>query len=77
MTNPKWEEQILVVEVDKLFGFGDHYFNGVLTNAEQVNAIVKNIDQNMEVKRRGNEKDPTPAEYNMEINTNYKQPIPY
>jgi|SRR5690554_2375334 len=77
MSNPKWDEQILVVDVDKLFDFGTLWFQGVQTNEGNVKAIMKNIEENYEVKRRGNVNDPTPAENNMEINENYKQLIPY
>jgi predicted NUDIX family phosphoesterase len=77
MSNPKWEEQILAVEVDKLFDFGTLWFQGTQTNEENVKTIMKNISENFVVKRRGNLNDPTPAENNMEINENYKQPIPY
>lgn len=77
MSNPKWDEQILAVEVDKLFDFGTLWFQGTQTHEGNVKALMKNIEENFVVKRRGNVNDPTPAENNMEINENYKQPIPY
>lgn len=77
MTNPKWEEQILVVPVSKLFDETVPRFQGVKYEEQELKHLMDNIYKNYEVKRRGNVEDPTPAENNMEINENYKQPIPY
>jgi predicted NUDIX family phosphoesterase len=75
MSNPKWDEQILVVKRKTVFGDND-FFEGILTNSEKVE-VIANRFEDFSVMRRGNEKDPTPMENNAEINLEYKQPIPY
>ena len=82
MTNPKWEEQILVVPVAELFagrdsGDNEFKFQGVQDDPYAVSVIHSNIERNLKVMRRGNSNDPTPKENNAEINVDYKQPIPY
>lgn len=76
MTNAKWEEQIIVVPTDKLFEEVEK-FQGVLTDEKDVATLSKAIEDNFSVMRRGNNNDPTPKENNAEINTDFKQPIPY
>lgn len=76
MTNPKWEEQIIAVPTEKLFEEVER-FQGVVSDKEKMNLLNKAIEENFIVMRRGNTADPTPKEQNAEINTNYKQPIPY
>jgi predicted NUDIX family phosphoesterase len=76
--NPKWEEQILVTPRAEIFGENDeHVFQGLLTDKEKVDSIMESIAQNIEVRRRGDKDDPSASSHNMEINENYKQPIPY
>jgi predicted NUDIX family phosphoesterase len=74
MSNPKWEEQILVVSRKVLFDDERLAFHGV---SPFVDTILDNASEAIEVKRRGHANDPTPAENNMEINPEYKQLIPY
>lgn len=75
--NPKWEEEILVVEREKLFENEELTFQGTLTDEEQVLRIMGNVANNFKVMRRGATTDSTPRENNAEINTEFKQPIPY
>lgn len=77
MTNPKWEEIILVAPRKHIFEDERLAFQGVLTDKEQVANIMRNIAGTFSSMRRGNEKDPTPKENNAEINFDFKQPIPY
>ncbi|MGP0689777.1 hypothetical protein ACW5UC_24845 [Priestia aryabhattai] len=76
-TNLKWEEIIIVVNRKKLFNNEELAFQGVTKDQELVDAIMHNIDMHYKSMRRGNEKDPTPKTRNAEINTDFKQPIPY
>lgn len=77
MTNPKWEEIILVVNRKKLFEDETLTFQGNTTDKELVDKIMLNIDKHYKDMRRGNENDPTPKARNAEINFDYIQPIPY
>lgn len=72
--NKKWDEEILVVDREKLFGDG---FQGVETNEDYVKRLIDRITNHVEVKRRGNVDDEAPASRNMERNPDYKQLIPY
>jgi predicted NUDIX family phosphoesterase len=76
MTNPKWEEQIIVVPVKELFSEVPS-FQGTLADQEKVQNIFGKIEDNFSVMRRGDKHDSTPAENNAEINFDFKQPIPY
>jgi predicted NUDIX family phosphoesterase len=72
----KWDEMILVAERAKVLP--EHLeFQGVEVEKEKVEEIMGRLGYAIEVKRRGNTNDPTPAENNMEINPKFKQPIPY
>lgn len=75
--NPKWEEQILVSPRSQVFENGTLAFQGVETDSYKVDKILDNISKNLHVMRRGATSDPTPKENNAEINTDFKQPIPY
>lgn len=77
MTNAKWEEIILVAPRTKVFEAETLTFQGTETDPEKVARIVRNIAGTFSTMRRGNEQDSTPKENNAEINTDYKQPIPY
>lgn len=79
--NPKWEEQIVVVKRSLLFDSEKNVFQGILIkdtdhNITKGQKIIKALNQ-YEIMRRGSGDDPTPKENNAEINTDYKQPIPY
>jgi predicted NUDIX family phosphoesterase len=76
-TNLKWEEIIIVVNRKKLFNNEELAFQGVTKDQELIDKIMYNIDMYYKSMRRGNEKDPTPKTRNAEINTDFKQPIPY
>jgi predicted NUDIX family phosphoesterase len=81
MSNPKWEEQIIVVPRDVLFENESLAFQGVIVpegeNHDKGAKILQNLAINYSTMRRGNEADPTPAENNAEINPEFKQIIPY
>lgn len=77
MTNAKWEEIILVAPRSAVFEEEYLTFQGTETDPEKVARIIRNIAGTFSTMRRGNEQDPTPKENNAEINTAYKQPIPY
>jgi predicted NUDIX family phosphoesterase len=77
MTNPKWEEIIVVANRKKVFEDEKLTFQGHNTDKELVERIMYNIDKYYKSMRRGNEKDPTPMARNAEINFDYLQPIPY
>lgn len=76
MSNPKWEEQIIVVKRDMIFDGENDTFQGLLEDVETLNRIGSRFDD-YRVMRRGNANDPTPPEENAEINYDFKQPIPY
>jgi predicted NUDIX family phosphoesterase len=76
MSNPKWDEQIIVVSRKEIFDNENDVFQGVLTDNDKLTEMSFRFDS-FSVMRRGNEEDPTPAENNAEINFDYKQPIPY
>lgn len=80
MSNPKWEEQIIVVSQEDLFA-NDLDFQGVhiIDSIQEplVFALMQNISDKFTIMRRGNEKDPSPKEINAEINKDFKQIIPY
>jgi predicted NUDIX family phosphoesterase len=76
-TNLKWEEEILVAPRKDVFIDEQLVFQGVEQNQEKVDAIVTNLANSIETMRRGALNDPTIKENNAEINTDYKQPIPY
>lgn len=75
--NPKFEEIIVVVRRSKLFNQEELAFQGVTTDEELISQIMHNMDLHYKSMRRGNEKDPAPKSRNAEINTDFKQPIPY
>lgn len=77
MTNPKWEEIILLAPREKVFEGERLTFQGTETRPEKVSNIMRNIAGTFSSMRRGNDKDPSPKEINAEINTDFKQPIPY
>ena len=72
----KFEEMILVAKRETLFK-DDLTFQGVESEPLFIEGIKNRLANNIEVMRRGGEKDPTPKENNAEINEEYKQPIPY
>lgn len=77
MTNPKWEEIILVVNRKKLFEDEALTFQGSESDKDLVDKIIYNIDMHYKSMRRGDKADPTPKNRNAEINLDYVQPIPY
>jgi len=60
-------EMILVTKREQLFEKEDLAFQGTQTSHEKVQKIIKNLESNLEVMRRGD----------AEENKHYKQPIPY
>lgn len=76
-TNPKWDEEIIVVPRKVLFNNEELTFQGSEQNQEVVDTIMNNVAENFTVMRRGNAEDKSPKSKNAEINTNFKQPIPY
>lgn len=77
MTNKKWEEIILVASRNTLFNNESLTFQGTEQRKEVVDEIIANLSESYISFRRGATTDPTPKENNAEINTYYKQPIPY
>lgn len=77
MTNQKWEEIIIVVSRKKLFADETLAFQGVTSDKELVDKIMYHMDMYYKSMRRGHIDDPTPKTKNAEINTDFKQPIPY
>lgn len=77
MTNKKWEEIILVASRNTLFNNESLTFQGTEQRKEVVDEIIGNLSESYISFRRGATTDPTPKENNAEINTYYKQPIPY
>ncbi|KGR74710.1 hypothetical protein [Ureibacillus sinduriensis] len=77
MTNKKWEETILVAPRNTLFNNESLAFQGTEQRKEVVDEIIANLSKSYISFRRGATTDPTPKENNAEINTDYKQPIPY
>lgn len=76
--NQKWEEQIIVVPRKDLFNGEKLTFQGLETSREKLIQLNMNIDSNYTVKRRGDKDDViSHPDENMEINHDYKQPIPY
>lgn len=80
MSNPKWDEQILVVAREDLFKEvapfqGIHTIDSI--HESDIYKLILNVSNSYKFMRRGNEKDPTPAEFNAEINSGFKQIIPY
>lgn len=75
--NPKWEEIVLVVPRKELFNNEELAFQGNTSDKKVVDKIMQNIASNYKSMRRGDKEDPTPKERNSEINTDFKQPIPY
>lgn len=75
--NQKWEEIILAAPRKEVFENERLTFQGTLTHKATVEHILENINDTYDEMRRGNEQDPSPKEYNAEINTDYLQPIPY
>lgn len=78
-SNPKWEEEILVVPRNKLFGTKEKLkFEGIATNPNLIDEIITNINDNLQVMRRGGGvNDKAPKTRNAENNEKFKQPIPY
>lgn len=76
MTNVKWEEIILVAPRKAIFDNEKLAFHGTST-PEQTEKIVNNISEHYGIMRRGNDQDSTHKDENAEINTDFKQPIPY
>lgn len=66
MTN-KMDEIILVTKRDTLFDAEKLAFQGTLDDKEHVGMVMKNLDNNLDIMRRGD----------AEENKDYKQPIPY
>ena len=77
MTNKKWEEIILVAPRNTVFNNEALAFQGTEQRKEVVDEIIANLSDSNTSFRRGATTDPTPKENNAEINTDYKQPIPY
>lgn len=77
MTNKKWEEIILVAPRNTVFNNESLAFQGTEQRKEVVDEIIANLSDSNTSFRRGATTDPTPKENNAEINTDYKQPIPY
>lgn len=78
MTNPKWNEEIIVVPRKELFADEELTFQGTETNPVIVKLLFNHIEKFFTTMRRGHATDdPTPKENNAEINFDYKQPIPY
>lgn len=77
MTNKKWEEVILVAPRNSVFNYESLAFQGTEQRKELVDKIIANLSDSITPFRRGATTDPTPKENNAEINTDYKQPIPY
>ncbi|QVY61114.1 hypothetical protein [Cytobacillus gottheilii] len=77
MTNKKWEEIILVAPRNTVFNNESLAFQGTEQRKEVVEEIITNLSDSNTSFRRGATTDPTPKENNAEINTDYKQPIPY
>ncbi|WJZ23534.1 nudix hydrolase [Listeria phage LIS04] len=73
----KWEEKILVAPRSVVFENESITFQGVTRNEEDISRIIKNVAKSFTVMRRGNSQDTTPEDNNAEVNTSYKQPIPY
>lgn len=73
----KWEEIILASPRNILFNNEELTFQGTEQRKEVVDTIINNLSQNYISIRRGGTDDPTPKENNAEINTDFKQPIPY
>lgn len=78
MTNPKYEEIILVVNRKKLFEDESLTFQGFTNDNEIVEKIMYNMDCNYKSMRRGgtDEVDVSKSK-NAELNFDYIQPIPY
>lgn len=76
-SNPKWEEIILVALRKDVFNDEQLAFQGVEQDKEKVDAIITNMSNSLESMRRGALDDTTDKENNAEINTSFKQPIPY
>lgn len=76
-TNPKWEEIILVASRKEVFKDEVLAFQGVEQDPDNIDLIVNNLANNLQSMRRGALNDPTSKENNAEINTDFKQPIPY
>ena len=79
MTNFKKEDElVVVVHNNDLFENRQLVFQGVTQSKLLVNAIMKNINENYTVMRRGSTKETnTPVYRNAELNYDFKQPIPY
>lgn len=78
MSNPKWEEQIIVVPRAELFTGTELEFQGTETNPAIVKVMLNAIEKHYTTMRRGGgAQDTEPKENNAEINYDYKQPIPY
>lgn len=79
MSNPKWEEQIIVAPTENIFGhFNELIFQGAETNPAIVGVLLNHIEKTFTTMRRGGgHKDSEHPDNNAEINYDYKQPIPY
>ncbi|RKJ71809.1 hypothetical protein D7X33_22015 [Butyricicoccus sp. 1XD8-22] len=73
----KWEEIILASPRNILFNNEELAFQGTEQRKEVVDTIINNLSNNYMSIRRGGTDDTTPKENNAEINTDFKQPIPY
>jgi predicted NUDIX family phosphoesterase len=71
----KQDEQILVAPTEKVFETVD-VFHGLHISPPVIKNLMKSIEHNITVRRRGDKKEPK-SEQSMESNTDYKQPIPY
>jgi len=77
MTNKKWEEIILAAPRNTVFNNEALTFQGTEQRKEVVDEIIHNLSDSYISIRRGSTDDTTPKESNAEVNTDYKQPIPY
>lgn len=77
MSNPKWEEIIVVAPREKVFGPNDKLASQGIILEKNAMDILANLSSSVFLARRGHVNDPTPKENNAEINTDLKQPIPY
>lgn len=74
----KEDEIIVVVPRDELFENNTRLFQGVEQDKETVAMLMDTMGKHRSTMRRGSEEElDTPLERNAELNTAFKQPIPY
>lgn len=74
----KSDEIIVVVNREQLFENEKLHFQGSTSDKDLITKIMKNIDEHYMSMRRGSvDETDVSLEENAELNTNYKQPIPY